>query len=66
VSQIDHIENDEASSSTSIDGREQVVHETMASVWALLCKPRKHRHLVWFMPPLVDEWLVPPPAATDA
>jgi hypothetical protein len=66
LSEIDHVANDEASSSTSAGGGEQVVHETVASVWPLLCKLGNLHRPVWFMPPSVDEWLVPPPAAADA
>ncbi|OQU87275.1 hypothetical protein SORBI_3003G245500 [Sorghum bicolor] len=66
VSEIDHVANDEASSSTSAGGGELVVHETVASVWPLLCESGNHHRPVWFMPPSVDEWLVPPPAAADA
>jgi len=51
VSEIDHVAKDEASSSTSTGGGEQVVHETVASVLPLLCKPGNHCRRVWFMPP---------------
>jgi hypothetical protein len=61
VSETDHVANDEASSSTSAGG-EQVVHETVASVWPLLCKPGNRRP-IWFLPPSADEWLLPPPPA---
>jgi hypothetical protein len=61
VNETDPIASDEASSSTSAGG-EQVVHETVASVWPLLCKPGNRRS-IWFLPPSADEWLLPPPPA---
>lgn len=57
VSEIDHVANDEASSSPSAGG-EQVVHETVASVWALLFKLENHRS-IRCLPPSTDEWLLP-------